>query len=110
MSNMHAHSQSVSTQTDSNKLFLIRSIPFLLVFIRLIITIVLLVDAIDGVTSNWFVSMLCSAAVLDGIDGALARYLGVATKRLREADSTLDFVMAVVFVICCWLTRRNLVL
>lgn len=110
MSNIHAHSQSVSTQSESNRFLLIHALPFLLVFIRFFITLVLLVDALDGVTSKWFVPMLSGAAILDGIDGALARYLGVATKRLREADSTLDFVMAVVFVICCWLTRRSLVL
>jgi len=106
MANLNIHSQTVSAQTVSSGVLVIRSIPLVLIFMRLAVTIVLLIDSIDGSTSNWFVPMLCTGTFLDCIDGALARRIGVATKRLREADSTLDFFMVVVFVICCWLTRR----
>lgn len=37
------------------------------------------------------------------MDGALARWLGIVTQRLREADSTLDFFMMVAFAISSWL-------
>lgn len=106
MSNFNVNSQTVAAPAVSSRLSVIRSLPFLLVYIRLMITIALLIDATDRNISSWFIPMLCCAVFLDGIDGALARRLGVVTKRLREADSTLDFAMMVSFVICCWLTHR----
>jgi len=88
---------------------LIRSTPIVLIWIRLVITVVLFFDALDGEISEWFITALSFAVFLDLVDGMLARRLGVATQRLREADSTLDFVMMVVFAICCWLTRRAVI-
>lgn len=88
---------------------MIRSIPYWLIFIRLALTITLLVDAFDGITARWFVPVLCVAVFLDGIDGMLARRLHAATRRLRQADSTLDFIMVVIIMFCGWLTRREAV-
>lgn len=80
-----------------------RSIPYILIWIRLLITIALFADSLDGFVSDWFVPSLCFAVFLDMMDGALARWLGVVTQRLREADSTLDFFMMVAFAISSWL-------
>ena len=84
---------------------LIRYTPHFLVLARVVIAILLLVDALDGEVGLTFVMGLVAAVLSDIFDGVLARRLDVATERLRVADSAVDSVLLVCVFASLLLTR-----
>jgi phosphatidylglycerophosphate synthase len=65
----------------------LRRIPVLLVATRFLLGPILLFLATQGATGGWFLLGITAAFLSDVFDGIIARRLGVATERLRVADS-----------------------
>ena len=86
----------------------LRYTPHLLVLLRLVIAIFLLVDALDGDVGLLFVLGLVAALVSDIFDGVLARWMGVATERLRLADSVVDSILIVCVFASLLVTRGEI--
>lgn len=63
------------------------NIPSILVILRFTIAPLLLLDALDGHTTIWFIVGYIIAVISDIFDGIIARRLGVSTVKLRQADS-----------------------
>lgn len=87
-----------------------RSLPWLLVWFRLLMGFVLLADALDGTTGWPFVLGLSAAILSDILDGMLARRLGVATVALRRADSWVDAAFFVLMALAAWAAHRQVLL
>ena len=87
---------------------LLRHTPHLLVLLRLVIAIILLVDALDGNVGVPFVLGLVAALLSDIFDGILARRMGVATERLRLADSAVDSILIICIFASLLLTRSEI--
>ena len=68
-------------------------IPSILVGIRFTIAPLLVLDALDGETSLWFIVGYIIAVLSDIFDGIIARRLGVSTVQLRQADSWADICL-----------------
>lgn len=84
-------------------------IPSILVGIRLIIAPALLLDALDGHTSIWFIVGYLVAVLSDIFDGIIARRLGVSTVQLRQADSWADRAcIPVLRSLLGWSIRKSL--
>lgn len=81
-----------------------RLVPWLLILLRLGLAPVLVGAAEGGLVRDAGVLLVYLVAFAsDYFDGAIARRCGVATRRLREADSTAD---AVFHVALGWVTWR----
>jgi CDP-diacylglycerol--glycerol-3-phosphate 3-phosphatidyltransferase len=82
----------------------VASIPWLLVAIRAFLAPLLLVALeADLLTDRWVLAAYAVAFVTDYFDGAIARRLGVATPRLRQADGAADTLFHLVLA---WVTWR----
>ena len=80
-----------------------------LITLRFLLGPMLILDALDGRTGIWFGVGLVVALLSDVFDGVVARRLGVATPRLREADSWVDGWFCSCVVVCLFLARRHAV-
>lgn len=61
-----------------------------MVAVRVLLGPILLVVSVKGASSGWLLFILIAALLSDIFDGILARHIGVATERLRVADSWAD--------------------
>src|ERR1051326_4733714 len=68
----------------------IRHIPSMLVAGRVLLGPLLFVLTTQGIPGGWLILGLTAAFLSDVFDGILARRIGVATERLRVADSWAD--------------------
>ncbi len=89
---------------------LIRSLPAALVAMRFLIAPLLLWDAIDGQTSNWFIFGYVFAFFSDIFDGIIARRLNVSTAQLRQADSWADVCLYLCIAGSAWLAHSDVVI
>lgn len=87
-----------------------RALPWILVWFRLLMGFLLLIDALDGSTGWPFVLGLGAAILSDILDGILARRLGVASVALRQADSWVDAALFVLVAAAAWLAHRPVLL
>lgn len=85
------------------------SIPSLLIGLRLAIAPLLLFDAWDRHTSEWFVISYIIAVLSDIFDGIIARKLGVSTIELRQADSWADICLYACIAGCTWLVYPQVI-
>lgn len=80
-------------------------IPSILVGLRVAIAPLLLLDALDRHTGNWFIVGYVIAVLSDIFDGIIARRLGVSTVKLRQADSWADIGLYSCIAISTWLVH-----
>ena len=85
------------------------NIPALLVGSRFTIALLLLWDALDRKTSDWFIIGYITAVLSDIFDGIIARHLGVSTVQLRQADSWADICLYVCIAISAWLVYPQVI-
>lgn len=78
-------------------------IPKILVALHFAIAPLLLLDALDGQTTLWFVTGYVIAILSDIFDGIIARRLGVSTPQLRQADSWADITLFGCIAASTWL-------
>ena len=86
----------------------LRRVPAALVLLRLVLGPVLLVGGLLGDPRRLFAACLLGALVSDVLDGVLARRLGVASERLRRADSLVDTLFYVCALAVAWRHARAL--
>jgi CDP-diacylglycerol--glycerol-3-phosphate 3-phosphatidyltransferase len=77
-------------RTDPAPLRWLKFVPSLLVTGRVLLGPMLVLMTVWGVAGTWLILGLTAAFLSDVLDGILARRLGVATERLRVADSWAD--------------------
>lgn len=87
---------------------MLRLLPASLIVLRFLLGPLLLFDALDGKTGAWFGVGLLGALLSDIFDGVMARRLGVATPKLREADSWVDAWFCLCIAVSAWLAHRAL--
>lgn len=85
-------------------------IPQLLVMIRFCLSPFLLLDALDGQTSFWFITGFVIAFLSDIFDGVIARRLGVSNAMLRKADSWADVCLYLCIATSAWLVHPKIVI
>ncbi|MBD2523514.1 CDP-alcohol phosphatidyltransferase family protein [Nostoc sp. FACHB-133] len=83
-------------------------IPTGLVLFRFLISPFLLLDALDGKTSIWFIVGFVAAFLSDIFDGIIARRLGVSTAQLRQADSWADVCLFSCIFISAWIVHQDI--
>ena len=79
------------------------NVPWLLVSLRFTIAPLLLLDALNGKTSDAFLVGYILAVLSDIFDGIIARRLGVSTVSLRQADSWADLCLYLCVAFSAWL-------
>jgi len=84
-----------------------RLIPAFLIACRFVLGPLLLLAALEGRAEVWFGPGLAAAVASDIFDGVIARRLGVATARLREADSWVDNWFCLCIAASTWLAHRR---
>lgn len=84
-------------------------IPALLIAVRLLLGPTLLWAALTGQPRVWMAVLLGTALASDIFDGVIARRLGVATARLRVADSYADAWYYACVALAVWLTHPAIV-
>lgn len=69
-----------------------KKIPFLLIYSRILIGLVIGVLAVYKIENYpiWIVALMCLGLITDVFDGIIARKLNVSTKKLRIWDSNVD--------------------
>lgn len=82
-----------------------KSLPFALTTLRLLLGPVALVGALAGIPRWIYLPLLVAGTLSDIFDGILARRLGVATPALRRYDSITDviyylFVLGALWILC----------
>ncbi|MBE8999523.1 CDP-alcohol phosphatidyltransferase family protein [Nostoc sp. LEGE 12447] len=83
-------------------------IPSGLVLFRFLISPFLLLDALDGKTSIWFIIGFVAAFLSDIFDGIIARRLGVSTAQLRQADSWADVCLFSCIFVSAWIVHQDI--
>ena len=84
-------------------------IPLALVIFRFIVAPLLLLDALDGQITSWFIVSYVMAVISDIFDGIIARRLEVSTVRLRQADSGADVCLYLCVAISVWLVYPQII-
>ncbi|BAU14473.1 CDP-diacylglycerol--glycerol-3-phosphate 3-phosphatidyltransferase [Leptolyngbya sp. NIES-3755] len=85
-------------------------IPMVLVGFRFAIAPLLLLDALDGMTTVWFIWGYILAILSDIFDGIIARKLEVSTSQLRQADSWADICLFLCLALSTWLVYPTVIL
>ena len=85
-------------------------IPSILVGLRFTIAPLLLLDALDGKTTIWFLIGYVIAVISDIFDGIIARRLNVSTVQLRQADSWADISLYLSIAISVWLVYPQVII
>lgn len=91
------------------------SIPFLLIYSRIVIALVIVMLAIGriGDYSTWIAGLMLLGLLTDVFDGIIARQLGISTEKLRIWDSNVDqffwlAVLGAVFYLNLEFVKQNL--
>ncbi len=85
----------------------VQYVPGLLVALRTVLGPLVCLCTIRGLASGWIVAGLLAAFLSDLFDGLLARRLGVASERLRVADSWADGFYYLWIGLSVWWTRPS---
>ncbi|MHC5597320.1 MAG: CDP-alcohol phosphatidyltransferase family protein [Nostoc sp.] len=83
-------------------------IPSGLVLFRFLISPFLLLDALDGKTSIWFIVGFVAAFLSDIFDGIIARRLGVSNAQLRQPDSWADVCLFSCIFVSAWIVYQDI--
>ncbi|MEH1923919.1 CDP-alcohol phosphatidyltransferase family protein [Nostoc sp.] len=83
-------------------------IPSGLVLFRFLISPFLLLDALDGKTSVWFIVGFVAAFLSDIFDGIIARRLNVSSAQLRQADSWADVCFFSCIFVSAWIVYQDI--
>ena len=86
------------------------NIPSFLIGLRFAISPLLLIDALDGSISSWFLFGYIIAVISDIFDGIIARYLKVSTVKLRQADSWADICLYLCVAISVWIIYPQIII
>jgi hypothetical protein len=100
MTAIHSSAQSASMPWP-------RKIAYGLIALRSIIGPLLLLDALDGSASRWFLIGLVTASVTDVLDGLIPGRTGTITTRLREFDGRIDIWLYGWIAASAWLIQRD---
>ncbi|MGH7650221.1 MAG: CDP-alcohol phosphatidyltransferase family protein [Gemmatimonadaceae bacterium] len=84
-----------------------KSIPFALTLLRLLLAPVLVGLVYVGASGPAFAAVVLAAFVSDYFDGVIARRLGVATPELRHFDSRADLVFYATAAWTVWMVRPD---
>jgi CDP-diacylglycerol--glycerol-3-phosphate 3-phosphatidyltransferase len=84
-------------------------IPSLLIALRVILGPTLLLMTIRGAAGLWLLVVLIAALLSDIFDGIIARGIGVATERLRVADTWADGWFYVWVCAAVWLKAPEII-
>lgn len=84
--------------------------PQFLVILRFCLGSLLLLDALDGDISAWFISGFVIAFLSDIFDGVIARRLGMSTASLRQADSCADVCLYLCIAASAWLVHPDVII
>ena len=87
-----------------------KRVPSLLVALRLLLGPALFLAAHHAKHPKWTAIILLSATLSDIFDGVIARKLGVATEKLRVADSRADFCFYMFVCAAVWANASDIVL
>lgn len=85
------------------------AIPSILVGLRFCLAPLLLLDALNGQTTVWFITGYIVAVLSDIFDGIIARRLGVSTVKLRQADSWADICLYICIAASVWLVHPEVI-
>jgi CDP-diacylglycerol--glycerol-3-phosphate 3-phosphatidyltransferase len=88
---------------------LLKHIPSCLVAGRILLGPTLFLMATRGIAGRWLILGLTAAFLSDVFDGVLARRIGVATERLRVADSRADCWFYVWMAAAVWQTAPEII-
>lgn len=86
---------------------LLKSVPFALTLLRLLLAPALVGLIYGGAPSVAFAGVVLTAFVSDYFDGVIARRLGVATPELRHFDSRADLVFYATAAWTVWMLRPD---
>jgi phosphatidylglycerophosphate synthase len=83
----------------------LRSVPFLLILTRFVLSPLLWWTIYRGLSSWWFMAGFVLAYATDIFDGKIARRLGIATPALRLADSWVDTWLYLWVLLAVWIAH-----
>ena len=86
------------------------SIPQVFIVARILIAVLLVLDALDRKTGIWFLIGFVIAFLFDIFDGIIARRLGVATESLRVFDSCADLALYSAVLVSIWFVQPSVFL
>ena len=91
---------------------MIKKIPFLLIFSRAFIALLIILIALFETTNYklWIVSLMTLGLLTDVFDGIIARKLNVSNEKLRIWDSNVDQFFWISVSACIFYLNRNFVL
>jgi phosphatidylglycerophosphate synthase len=87
----------------------LKFIPTALIIFRILVSPLLLWDAIDGKVTTWFIVGFVAAFLSDIFDGIIARRLGVSNAQLRQGDSIADVCLYTCIAASAWLVHQDTV-
>jgi phosphatidylglycerophosphate synthase len=76
---------------------------------RVVVSLILIIDALDGSISWWFVWVFGLAFLSDLIDGPIARHFKVVSDEGSKMDGIADIVLFAAIIFCIWLSRRHVI-
>jgi len=77
-------------------------IPFLLLYSRLVVAILITIVSFLKISSSIIIALSIYAIISDVLDGIIARYLTISTVEMRKMDTKIDtvFWFSCLFYIC----------
>jgi len=85
---------------DNKKMSFIKHVPNALVVFRVLIIPFLVIDALDGTATRWFVIAFTAAFVSDLIDGPIARRFNAVSEFGSKFDSYADVLLFGAILFC----------
>lgn len=83
-------------------------LPFALIYLRLFLIVPIVLILFLQLSEVWLFLCLLVGLLSDVFDGIVARRIGVATEKLRRADTIVDSFFFTALLIAAWLTHPDL--
>ena len=83
-------------------------LPFALIYLRLFLIVPIVLILILQLNEFWLFICLFVGLLSDVFDGIVARRIGVATTKLRRADTIVDSLFFTALLIAAWFTHPDL--
>lgn len=80
-------------------------LPFALVYLRGLLILPIVLILVGQLNDIWLLVCLFVGLISDIFDGIVARRMGVATTKLRRADTIVDTFFFSAIVIAAWITH-----